>query len=121
MIAIIGGCGANIASVQLAIERLGKKSIYTTDSAVIQTASHVILPGVGVAGEAMRQFKRLQLVDVIRSLQQPVLGICIGMQILYDYSTEDETPCLGIIPGRIEILPQAAGFPIPHMGWNRLQ
>ncbi len=120
MIAIIGGCGANIASVQFALERLGKKSELTTDAAVIQSASHVILPGVGTAKQAMKQLHHLQLVDVIRQLTQPVLGICLGMQILHEYSGEGSVSCLGIVPGKVEIFPESPGMTIPHMGWNQL-
>lgn len=121
MIAIINGCGANIASVQFALDRLGRKSLLTNESKVIKSASHVILPGVGTAKQAMQQLKKLQLIDVICQLQQPVLGICLGMQILYAFSHEGSVNCLNILPGEIISLPQMADLPIPHMGWNQLE
>lgn len=121
MIAIINGCGANIASVQFALERLGKKSVLTTDTQVIHAASHVILPGVGTAKHAMSELRKYQLTDAIVKLRQPVLGICLGMQILYEYSTEGDVDCLGIIPGKITNLSNNNNLVLPHMGWNQLQ
>jgi glutamine amidotransferase len=122
MIAIINGCGANIASVQFALERLGKKSILTTDKKVISAASHVILPGVGTAAQAMAKLHALQLVDVIAQLKQPVLGICLGMQILFENSLEGGgIKCLGIIPGDVVPLPRDANLILPHIGWNQLK
>ncbi len=120
MIAIIEGCGANFASVQFALERLGKKSILTTDAKIIQAASHVILPGVGHAKYVMAELKKLALIDVIKGLTQPVLGICLGMQILHEHSEEGDVACLGIIPGVVKPLPKKTGFTLPHMGWNQL-
>lgn len=120
MIAIIEGCGANFASVQFALERLGKQSILTTDAKIIQAASHVILPGVGHAKYVMAQLEQLGLVEVIQALTQPVLGICLGMQILHEHSEEGDVACLGIIPGVVKPLPKKAGFTLPHMGWNQL-
>ncbi len=120
MIAIIEGCGANIASVQFALERLGKKSVLTHDAAIIKTADYVILPGVGTAQQAMQQLQTYQLINIIRELKQPVLGICLGMQLLYDYSEEGNVDCLGIIPGKIQKFPTDANLIIPHMGWNQI-
>jgi len=121
MIAIVKGCGANIASVQFALERLGKKFILTNDINQIRSASHVILPGVGTADQAMKQLQKFQLVDAIRQLPQPVLGICLGMQILFSFSDEGNVNCLNIFPGEIKHLSQAEGLSIPHMGWNQLE
>ena len=121
MIVIIDGCGTNIASVQFALERLGKKSLLTSDVTAIKSASHIIIPGVNTAKQAMDQLKKIQLVDVISQLQKPVLGICSGMQILYEFSYENNVNCLGIFPGEIIKLPQSSELPIPHMGWNQLQ
>lgn len=121
MIAIIDGCGANIASVQFACARLGKKAVLTTDPAVIKAASHVILPGVGTAALAMSRLKSLHLTDIIPTLTQPVLGICLGMQLLYEASREGDVPCLGLLQGTVELLPDADGLIVPHMGWNQLQ
>ncbi len=121
MIAIISCCGANLASVQYACARLGKKAILTTDPETITAASHVILPGVGTAKQAMQRLQTFQLVDVIINLKQPVLGICLGMQILYEYSAEGEVSGLGILSGKITALPIRSNYTIPHMGWNQLQ
>lgn len=120
MIAIIQGCGTNIASVQFALERLGHQSILTNDAEVIESATHVILPGVGTANQTMNQLKQFQLLDVIINLKQPVLGICLGMQILHQYSVEGNVDCLGVFPGVVEPFPINLGVSIPHMGWNQL-
>lgn len=121
MIVIINGCGTNIASIQFALERLGKKSLLTNNVTIIKSASHVILPGVNTAKQAMDQLKKLQLIDAIRQLKKPVLGICSGMQILYEFSYENNIDCLGVLKGEIVTLPKLSGLPIPHMGWNQLQ
>lgn len=121
MIAIIKGCGTNIASIQFALERLGHQSVHTANAAEIKAATHVILPGVGSAPQAMSQLKEYQLINTIRELQQPVLGICIGMQILFDHSMEGDVACLGILSGTIVGIPQQQNLTIPHMGWNQLQ
>ena len=120
-IAVINSGGANLGSVIHALNRLGVEGHLTRDADEIRSASHVILPGVGAAGSAMRALHKAGLVEVIRSLTQPVLGICLGLQLLYDYSTEGETECLGIIPGRVERLAGGKGLRLPHMGWNQLR
>ncbi len=84
----------------------------------IRTADRVLLPGVGAAGAAMSRLKELGLVQCIRELQQPVLGICLGMQLLFEKSNEDDTQCLGIIPGTLQKLKPSKGIRVPHMGWN---
>ncbi|MGB6977166.1 MAG: imidazole glycerol phosphate synthase subunit HisH [Gammaproteobacteria bacterium] len=121
MIAIIEGCGVNISSVQFALTRLGYQSVLTTDLKTIKSASHVILPGVGTANYAMQQLKTAGLIELIRSLQQPILCICLGMQLLFEFSEEGNTECLGVIPGKVKLIPAVPGLPIPHMGWNQLQ
>jgi glutamine amidotransferase len=118
MLAIIDGCGSNISSIQFALQRLGVNSQLTRDRAAIQAADQVILPGVGHAQPAMQALQDYQLVDTIRSLNQPVLGICLGMQLLYERSAEGNVDCLGIIPGCVEKLPSEAI--LPHMGWNQI-
>lgn len=117
-LAIIDSGGANISSVKHALRRLGAEPVFTSDIATIRSAERVILPGVGVAGAAMSRLRELNLVECIRALQQPVLGICLGMQLLFDHSDEDDAECLGIIPGRLEILQPSDGVRVPHMGWN---
>ncbi len=118
MLAIIDSGGANISSVKHALKRLGAEPVFTADADTIRAAERVILPGVGAAGAAMSRLRELGLVACIRDLKQPVLGICLGMQLLFDQSDEDGVECLGIIPGRLEKLQPAPGVRIPHMGWN---
>lgn len=120
MIALINGCGSNICSIQYALQRLGVESVLTDRPDVIRQASRVILPGVGHAASAMKTLRDKQLVDVITQLTQPVLGICLGMQLLYEYSEEGNTTCLGIIPGRVTQLIATPEKVVPHMGWNQL-
>jgi len=117
-VAIIDSGGANIGSVVHALRRLGTEPLFTADAGTIRAAERVILPGVGAAGAAMARLRELGLPECIRELKQPVLGICLGMQLLFERSAEDDTECLGIIPGRLEKLAASAGVRIPHMGWN---
>jgi glutamine amidotransferase len=119
-LAIIDSGGANIASLRYAIERLGVESDLTTDPARLRAATHVILPGVGAAADCMARLERANLVDTIRSLQQPLLGICVGMQLLFESSEEGNVSCLGLLPGRVQRFADRAGLPVPHMGWNQL-
>jgi glutamine amidotransferase len=119
-VAIIDSGGANIASLRFALERLGASSTLTVDADELRATPRVILPGVGAAADAMRRLESLRLVEVIRELRQPVLGICLGMQLLFDASDEGDTRCLGLLPGRVERFPDRDGFPVPHMGWNQL-
>ena len=120
MIAIIDSGGANIASVRFALERLGVDSVLTADPAVISAAERVILPGVGAAPVAMAQLARAGLVECIRGLTQPVLGICLGMQLLFERSEEGDTPLLGLVGGNCGAFDPGMGLTVPHMGWNRL-
>ena len=117
-LAIIDSGGANISSVTHALRRLGADPVFTADAETIRSADRVILPGVGAAGAAMSRLRELGLVECIQQLQQPVLGICLGMQLLFEQSDEDGVECLGIIPGTLEILPASHGIRVPHMGWN---
>ncbi len=119
-LAIIDSGGANIASLQYAVERLGVTSQLTTDHQVIRDATHVILPGVGAAADCMARLEKANLVDTILKLQQPFLGICVGMQLLFDSSEEGNVDCLGLLPGRVRRFPNREGLPVPHMGWNNL-
>ena len=120
-IVIVASGGANIASLQFALQRLDAASVVSADAAQIRAASHVILPGVGAAADAMSRLRGNRLDSLIPTLQQPVLGICLGMQLLYEGSQEGDASCLGIIPGRAALLERSADRPVPHMGWNTLE
>jgi glutamine amidotransferase len=120
-IVIVANGGANIASLQFALQRLDAASVVSADAAQIRAASHVILPGVGAAADAMSRLRGNRLDSLIPTLQQPVLGICLGMQLLYEASQEGDARCLGIIPGRAALLERSADRPVPHMGWNTLE
>jgi imidazole glycerol-phosphate synthase subunit HisH len=120
-VVIVANGGANIASLQFALERLWVSSQVSADHATIQSATHVILPGVGAAADAMTRLRRDGLHKLLPTLRQPVLGICLGMQLLFDASEEGQTQCLGIIPGRAERFTAAPGRPVPHIGWNSLE
>lgn len=117
-IAVVDSGGANIASILHALRRLGTEPAFTADAGIIRDAERVILPGVGAAGSAMARLEANQLVPVLRRLRQPVLGICLGMQLLFDTTEEGDVPMLGVIPARVTRLPEAAGIRVPHMGWN---
>ncbi len=121
MIAIVDTGGANIASVSNALERLQLTSKLTSDRAEIENATHVILPGVGQARTSMTRLKDNGLIEVIKGLKQPVLGICLGMQILFEGSEEGDTGCLGLLPGVVKRLTSTPVHPIPHMGWNQVE
>lgn len=120
-IAIIDGGGANIASLQFALARLGCEAELTVNRGTIEAASHVILPGVGAAADSMRRLAAAGLVDLIPALRQPFLGICLGLQLLFDASEEDDARCLGVFPGTAQLFESAPEHPVPHMGWNRIR
>src|SRR5688500_7712698 len=113
------GCG-NIGSVGMAFERLGLNPLITRQADAITAADKVVLPGVGAAGFAMEQIAALGLGGVLKGLRQPVLGICLGMQLLFEESEEEGVACLGVIQGKVRQLMPAPGMPVPHMGWSRL-
>ncbi len=120
-LAIIDSGGANIASLRFALERVGIVSALTTDPKVVRGAGHVLLPGGGAAADCMARLQQAGLVDTIRELRQPLLGICVGMQLLFESSEEGNVECLGLFPGRVQRLQPDLGLPIPHMGWNQLE
>ena len=113
--------GSNLGSVQAAFARLGVGAPVTSDAAKIRNATHVILPGVGAARVSMNKLHENGLFDLIPSIEQPLLGICVGMQLLFESSDEGDTECLGLLPGRVKKLLPQQGIRIPHMGWNNLQ
>ncbi len=120
-IAVVNSGGANISSVLHALDRLGAEPEFTHDADTIRSADRVILPGVGAAGNAMDVLRRHGLVEVIQALTQPVLGICLGMQLLFESSEEDDAAMLGLIPARLKRLPDREGLRVPHMGWNAIE
>ena len=120
-IAVVPGGGENINSVLFALERIGATPILTLDVETIASADRVILMGVGAAPPAMAKLEEHGLVECFRGLQQPVLGICVGMQLLFEHSAEGDVSCLGMLPGRIEALPDSSDLTVPHMGWNQIE
>ena len=111
----------NVASVQFALERLGASVRLTSDPADIADAERLILPGVGAAAYAMARLETLGLVEAIRAFPRPLLGVCLGQQLLFDASAEgDGVDLLGLIPGAVTRLKPAGDLPVPHMGWSRL-
>lgn len=119
-VAIIDSGGSNLRSVAKAIDRLNKSYVITDIADEIMKASFVILPGVGSAKNVMSELKKKDLIDVINNLKQPVLGICIGMQILFEYSAEGNTKCLGLIEGDIQKFDESTDLKVPQMGWNKV-
>jgi len=110
----------NIQSVSYALERLGVDFEITDDVETIQAADKVIFPGVGEASTTMAYLKNNKLDQVIRDLKQPVLGICLGMQLMCKHSEENDTPCLGIFDEGVRKFKASTEFKVPHMGWNNL-
>lgn len=119
-VVLVDAGGANIGSVRHALLRLGVDAPLTSDAETIRNAERVILPGVGAADAAMDRLRELNLVDTIRDLKQPLLGICVGMQILFESSDEGQAECLGLLAGNVDKLAGNAKLRVPHMGWNRL-
>ncbi len=119
-ITIIDTQCANLSSVKFAFERLGYSAEITNDLNKIKSADKLILPGVGTAKAAMLNLQRLGLIEVIPNLTQPVLGICLGMQLMTEFSTEGNVATLGLMNGQTDLIPDS-GLPLPHMGWNNVR
>ncbi|WMJ69002.1 imidazole glycerol phosphate synthase subunit HisH [Stenotrophomonas sp. 24(2023)] len=119
-VALIDAGGANLGSVRYALERLGARVRLVRDAAGLDGAQRVILPGVGAARPGMARLHAQGLVEPLRQLQVPLMGICLGMQLLFDRSEEADVETLGLIPGVVHKLVPATGIRVPHMGWNRL-
>jgi len=120
-VTIIAYGAGNVASVQFALERLGATVRLTDDPFTVAEAERVILPGVGAAGYAMSRLAELELIAPIRAFPRPMLGVCLGQQLLFERSDEgDGVELLGFIPGTVERLEPAGALPVPHMGWSRL-
>ena len=120
-VAVIDAGGANFGSVCYALERLGVQPRSVRDADGRRAATRVILPGVGAAAPAMRLLRERGFADVLPTLAVPLLGICLGMQLLFEASDEGDVNCLGVLPGRVRKLQADAGLRVPHMGWNVLQ
>lgn len=121
MISVIDYNAGNIRSVLFALDRLGVDYQLTADPVAIRQSDKVIFPGVGAAGTTMAHLRETGLDAVIKSLTQPVLGICVGLQLLCSHSEENDTDCLGIFPEKVKLFQPLQGEKVPHMGWNSLQ
>lgn len=120
MIVMIDYDAGNTCSVMNALDRIGADYVLSDDIDQIKNADKVIFPGVGHAGAAMAALDRKKLISVIKSLSQPVLGICVGMQLMAEHSEEGETTCLGILSGTVKHFDSDDGHKVPHMGWNQI-
>ena len=121
-VAVVHLGAGNTASVQFALERLGADVVVTSDARVIADAERVVLPGVGAAGYAMQRMAALGLVEVIKAFERPLIGLCLGQQLLFAESEENGgATMLGFIPGRVERIPVRDDLPVPHMGWSQLR
>jgi glutamine amidotransferase len=124
MIAIIDYRAGNLTSVERALKKLGYACKVTNDTKEISRAERIIFPGVGAAGKAMEDLHELGLASQIKEAfreGKPLLGICLGTQIIFEYSEEDHTNCLGILKGKVRRFPSGLGMKIPHMGWNKVK
>ena len=119
-VAIVDSIGSNLASLIFALNRIGSSFEITDEIDVLNKASHIILPGVGAAKNAMTKLKQRKLIDEISKLTKPTLGICLGMQIFMDASDEDDAKCLGIISNTCRPFENNRDYPVPHMGWNKV-
>ena len=119
-VAIVKYNAGNIRSVDHALKRLGVEALISDDPAVIMGADRVIFPGVGEAASTMRYLKERELDTLIAGLKQPVLGICLGQQLMCSWSEEGDTDCIGIFDQEVRRFP-AGALKVPHMGWNSLE
>ncbi len=121
MIAIIDYKMGNLRSVENALQRLGADFQVTSDAAVIRRADRVLLPGVGNCGKAMENLKESNLIPVIKDLRRPVLGICVGMQVMCRDSEEGNVACIGLFDAHVRKFEATAEVKVPHVGWNQLE
>ena len=120
-IAVIDAGGANFGSVCYALERLGARPRIVRDADGLRGMPRVLLPGVGAAAPAMALLRERGFAEVLPRAEVPLLGICLGMQLLFDGSEEGDVACLGLLPGRVRKLQGGPGLRVPHMGWNALE
>ncbi|MHB8446462.1 MAG: imidazole glycerol phosphate synthase subunit HisH [Rudaea sp.] len=118
---IVDSGGANIGSVRNALQRLGVDAPVTLDPGTIRGAQRLLLPGVGAAAPIMQRLNESGVAELLRDMRKPLLGICVGMQVLFERSEEGDTPCLGLLPGSVGKIAAPPGVRVPHMGWNRLR
>lgn len=121
MTAIVDYGAGNTKSVMNLLDRLGQQYVLTADENEIREADRLILPGVGHAASAMDSLEKSRLIPMLKSYQKPFLGICLGMQLMYDFSEEGDVECLGIIPGSVKKFESDGHHKVPHMGWNTIQ
>lgn len=120
-VVLLDSGGANLGSVQAAFARLGVEAPVTSDWNAIRDATHVVLPGVGAAAVCMAKLRENGLDKLLPRLTQPLIGICVGMQLLFERSEESQTECLGLLKGEVRLIPSSPGIRVPHMGWNQLE
>ena len=124
MTAIVDYRAGNLTSVRYAFDALGAETAVTRDAAAIRAADRVVFPGVGAARRAMESLRALGLVEAVReaAATKPFLGICLGMQILFEHSEEDGgVDTLGVLPGQVRRFPDVPGFKVPEIGWNQVR
>jgi len=120
-VAIIDSIGSNLASLKFALDRIKVNFIVTNEVKQIRNSSHIILPGVGAARNAMNKLSQHEIIETITTLSQPTLGICLGMQIFMEHSEEDDTSCLGVFGDSCKLFENQENYPVPHMGWNTIE
>lgn len=120
-VAVVAYGAGNVASVRFALERLGAEVRLVSTAAEVDAAERLILPGVGAAAYAMARLAELGLIEAIRAFPRPLLGVCLGQQLLFEGSDEGEAELLGLIPGRVRRMEPGPSRPVPHMGWSRLE